>query len=129
MNTLEHGMEKQSYTKDVYNAIRMNKGLFNEEASHPPSRSLPIQLFHYSDWKVRAAGLLIWLYRKPQVNRVKTQSNHQSERHFYSVMSCGAHLHLTLAPLQLRYDLFFSIYIYFGIYLILASTQEFHHKM
>lgn len=32
VNTLDDGTEKENSTKDVCNAIRMNKGLFNEEA-------------------------------------------------------------------------------------------------
>lgn len=64
-------MEKESSTKDVCNAIRMNKGLFNEEASLPLTLPLPMQLFHYSEWEVRAAGLQRWVYWRPRLTRSK----------------------------------------------------------
>jgi len=62
VNALEDRMEKEISTKDVCNAIRMNKGLFNEEASLPLTFPLPIQFFHYSEWEVRAAGPQSWVY-------------------------------------------------------------------
>lgn len=71
VNTLEDGMEEESSTKDVCNAIRMNKGLFNEEASLPLMLPLPIQLFHYSEWEVRAAGLQSWVYWRLRLTRSK----------------------------------------------------------
>lgn len=64
VNTLEGRMERESSTKDVCNAIRMNKGLFNEEASLPLMFPLPIQLFNHCEWEVRAAGPQSWVYWK-----------------------------------------------------------------
>lgn len=64
-------MEKESSTNEVCNAIRMNEGLFNEEASFPLMLPLPIQLFHYSEWEVRAAGLQSWVYWRLRLTRSK----------------------------------------------------------
>ena len=91
LNTLEDGEEKESSTKDVCNAIRMNKGLFNEEASLPLMLPLPIQLFHYSEWEVRAAGIQGWIYWRLRLTRSKHNQITSQKDICYDSTSCKGH--------------------------------------
>lgn len=95
VNTLEDRTEKESSTKDGCNAIRMNKRLFNEEASLP--LTFPLPLFWVGSKSSRASklGLL-----ETWVGRVKAQSNHLSKGHFFVILhhvkvrfaDCSCHL-------------------------------------
>lgn len=88
VNTLGDRMEKENSTKDVCNAIRMNKGLFNEEASLPLTLPLPIQLFHYSEREVRAAGLQSWVYWRLRLTRSKPNQIISQRDICYDFTSC-----------------------------------------
>lgn len=84
VNALEGKMGRESSTKDVCNAIRVNKRLFNEEALLPVT--LPVPLFCVWSKSSRASELGL---PQNQVSRVRAQSNHLSEDiFFYEYTSC-----------------------------------------
>lgn len=73
----------------------MNKGVFNEEASPPLTLPLPVQLFHYSEWEVRAAGPPSWVYWRRRLTGSKHNQIMCSKGHFYSLHRVMVILHCT----------------------------------
>lgn len=121
MNTLDDRMKKESSTKDVCNAIRMNKGLINEEASFPLTLPLPIQLFHYSEWDVRAAGLQSWVYWRLRLTRSEHNEIISEKNISYAFTACKGksfnlcshyNQHLQHCTLNAFIILFSFLYIY-----------------